>query len=88
MGDLDHVSFGGETVDRRTRAMLREAQRIANEQELVGLRDCQSVLRFFYDGLSGCVAIDERVQLPLQVESLNRIRNEALRVEQRLVLTR
>src|SRR6478609_2702575 len=33
MGDLDHVSFGGETVDRRTRDMLREAQRIANEQD-------------------------------------------------------
>jgi hypothetical protein len=33
MGDLDHVSFGGETVDRRTRAMLREAQRISNERD-------------------------------------------------------
>ncbi len=33
MGDLDHVKFGGETVDRRTSNMLREAQRIANEQD-------------------------------------------------------
>lgn len=28
--DLDHVKFGGETVDRRTASMLTEAQRIAN----------------------------------------------------------
>ncbi|MFT4165537.1 MAG: hypothetical protein QM650_09880 [Microlunatus sp.] len=28
--DLDKVTFGGETVDRRTAAMLTEAQRIAN----------------------------------------------------------
>ncbi len=33
MGDLDRVTFGGETVDRRTSNMLREAQRIANEQD-------------------------------------------------------
>jgi hypothetical protein len=33
MGDLDRVKFGGETVDRRTSNMLREAQRIANEQD-------------------------------------------------------
>jgi hypothetical protein len=33
MGDLDRVRFGGEVVDRRTSNMLREAQRIANEQD-------------------------------------------------------
>ena len=33
MGDLDRVRFGGEIVDRRTSNMLREAQRVANEQD-------------------------------------------------------
>src|SRR6478672_10349594 len=33
MGDLDRVRFGGQIVDRRTSNMLREAQRIANEQD-------------------------------------------------------
>jgi Bacterial TSP3 repeat len=33
VGDLDRVRFGGQTVDRRTSNMLREAQRIANEQD-------------------------------------------------------
>ena len=33
MGDLDRVTFGGKIVDRRTASMLREAQRIANEQD-------------------------------------------------------
>lgn len=33
MGDLDRVTFGGHTVDRRTAAMLREAQRLAREED-------------------------------------------------------
>jgi hypothetical protein len=33
MAKGDRVSFGGETVDRRTRDMLREAQRIANAED-------------------------------------------------------
>lgn len=33
MGNHDPVPFGGKTVDARTRDMLREAQRIANEQD-------------------------------------------------------
>jgi hypothetical protein len=31
--DLDHVTFGGKTVDRRTSEMLAEAERIANAQD-------------------------------------------------------
>jgi hypothetical protein len=31
--DGDHVTFGGKTVDRRTAAMLTEAQRLANEED-------------------------------------------------------
>jgi hypothetical protein len=30
---LDHVTFGGKTVDRRTSEMLQEAERIANAQD-------------------------------------------------------
>jgi hypothetical protein len=33
MSDLDRVTFGGKTVDRRTADMLKEAQRIANAQD-------------------------------------------------------
>lgn len=33
MGKLDRVTFGGEVVDRRTAAMLAEAQRLANEKD-------------------------------------------------------
>lgn len=33
MGNLDHVTFGGKTVDRRTAAMLGEAQRLANAED-------------------------------------------------------
>lgn len=33
MGDLDHVTFGGKTVDRRTAAMLQEAQRLAQGED-------------------------------------------------------
>lgn len=33
MGDLDPVTFGGHIVDRRTAAMLTEAQRIANVED-------------------------------------------------------
>lgn len=31
--DLDRVTFGGKTVDRRTSEMLKEAERIANSQD-------------------------------------------------------
>ncbi len=33
MGNQDPVNFGGKTVDRRTAAMLKEAQRLANEDD-------------------------------------------------------
>lgn len=33
MSNLDHVTFGGKTVDRRTAAMLTEAQKLANAKD-------------------------------------------------------
>jgi thrombospondin type 3 repeat protein len=33
MGNLDPVTFGGKTVDRRTASMLREAQRLSNLED-------------------------------------------------------